>query len=472
MALADIRDPQRFAGWRFGEKLPRGVTKFLSGQLSTEQRLAGAAFAIRMASAGIIFASQALIARWMGSGEFGSYIYVWTWLLLASEIVHLGLPLTAQRFVPEYKEAGSEDLLRGYLSGSQWITLSISLTIAAAIGLTIWLLRSALDAQLVIPFIFACAALPAYALTFMADGLARSYNWIGLALLPAYIVRPVALVAAIATLRVMGVELNSTIVMGMLAIAAWLAVALQALRLNHKVSRVTRPGPKRYATKHWITTALPIVLVWGLYTLLTSTDVIVLKQFRSSQEVAHYYAAAKIVALVSIIYFAVAATTAHRFATLFVSSKHSELRLFAGSTVRWVFWLSLLVTVMLLLLGRWLLLMFGADFVSAYPVMVILAIGQLARAAVGPAERLLNVLGQQRKCALVYTVAFVFNISMCLLLAPVYGAIGAAVATAGAFGIESLMLFMVVKYAVGIHMFVWNWNEEARPSPELRAEQG
>ena len=41
-----------------------------------------------------------------------------------------------------------------------------------------------------LPFYLACAALPVYGLTFMTDGLARSYNWINLALLPAYIVRP------------------------------------------------------------------------------------------------------------------------------------------------------------------------------------------------------------------------------------------------------------------------------------------
>src|SRR6185312_9562396 len=112
------------------------------------------------------------------------------------DIVHLGLPLTAQRFVPEYRETRADDLLRGYLTGSQWISFAFGLTIAGAFGLTVWLVRDHIDSQLVVPFLLACAALPAYVLTFMSDGLARSFNWIGLALLPAYIVRPFAFVAA------------------------------------------------------------------------------------------------------------------------------------------------------------------------------------------------------------------------------------------------------------------------------------
>ena len=68
------------------------------------QRMAGTAFVIRVASAVVVFLSQILLARWMGSFEFGIYVYVWTWLLLVGDIVHLGLPLIAQRYIPEYTQ--------------------------------------------------------------------------------------------------------------------------------------------------------------------------------------------------------------------------------------------------------------------------------------------------------------------------------------------------------------------------------
>jgi O-antigen/teichoic acid export membrane protein len=35
-------------------------------------------FLIRVFSAGLIYLSQILLARWMGSFEFGIYVYVWT----------------------------------------------------------------------------------------------------------------------------------------------------------------------------------------------------------------------------------------------------------------------------------------------------------------------------------------------------------------------------------------------------------
>jgi O-antigen/teichoic acid export membrane protein len=158
---------------------------------------------------------------------------------------------------------------------------------------------------------------------------------------------------------------------------------------------------------------------------------------------------------VSMVYFAVAASAAHRFTAYHVSGDHEGLTAFAASTVRWVFWLSLFLSVGILALGQPVLLLFGEDFVSGYPVMAILTVGMLARASVGPAERLLTMLGHQRACAFAYVAAFAFNLGTCLLLAPAYGAIGAAVATAGGFVVESVLLFVIAKRGLGLHMFVW-----------------
>jgi O-antigen/teichoic acid export membrane protein len=184
--------------------------------------------------------------------------------------------------------------------------------------------------------------------------------------------------------------------------------------------------------------------------------VLVLKQFRPAEEVAYYYAAAKTLALMSIIHFAVSAAAAHRFTAFHVAGDRRGLAAFAAGTVRWTFWPSLAVCLLVLVIGKPLLSLFGASFTAGYSAMAILTIGQLARAAIGPAERLLNMLGQQRICALAYAAAFLVNIVGCFLLAPAYGGAGAACATAAAFATESLLLFIIAKRRLGLHMFIWS----------------
>ncbi len=452
MALTDTKE---ISTWRLLDAVQARIKDWRAGEHSLTQRMAGAAFAIRVVSAAIMFVSQVLLARWMGGYEFGNYVYVWTWLLLVGEVAHLGVPLTAQRYVPEYTQGKAFDLLRGYVSGSRWITFGFGTVIAIAGAAIVRAIQTSLDADVYLPLYLACAALPFYTFTFMVDGLARPQNWINLALLPPYIVRPLLLLAIVATLHGAGVALDATTVMGALAGAIWLTSLMQLFQLERGLKQVIPAGAKAYRVREWLGTSLPVVLVWGLYTLLTSTDVLVLKQFRPPQEVAHYYAAAKTLALVSIIYFAVAAAAAHRFTAYHVAGNREGLAEFAAATVRWIFWPSLALTLLMLALGRPVLMLFGSGFEEAYPVLAILAVGQLARAAIGPAERLLNMLGQQRICALAYATAFTVNIVGCFVLTPAYGGVGAAAATATAFIVESTFLFLIARHRLKLHMFIW-----------------
>ncbi len=93
--------------------------------------MAGAAFMIRVFSAGLIYLTQIVLARWMGSHEFGVYVYVWTLVLVVGDLSDLGFATAAQRFVPEYSTRGAFDLLRGYLSRSRWIAVGSAATIAS-----------------------------------------------------------------------------------------------------------------------------------------------------------------------------------------------------------------------------------------------------------------------------------------------------------------------------------------------------
>jgi len=460
MTFIDLRQKWVMAPRRLVLGVRRQLAARLAHEHATTQKAAGGAFMIRIASAGIVFVSQVLIARWMGSFEFGAYVYVSTALVLASELVHYGLPLTAQRFIPEYTQEGSFDRLRGFLSGSRWLVFAFGTGVALLGALTIYWLGPRVDAHLVWPYYFACAALPFFALTVMNDGVARAYNWIDVALLPAYIVRPLTFIVSIACLHAARMPLNATTVMGALAITGWFAALLQVIQLDRNLKAATPAGPKRYEVKRWLGVASPIIFGWGFYTLLLSIDVLLLKQFSSEEVVAHYYAAGKVLAPVSIIIFAVAAAAAHRYTDYQVADDREGLVLFAGNTVRWVFWPSLALTLVIVALGHQLLGLFGPAFVAGYPVMVILAVGQMARAAVGPAERILNMLGQQRACAIAYAAVFAFDVAALLLLTPIYGAIGAATATAATFVLESVLLFAIAKRKLGLHLFIWQFSHK------------
>jgi len=422
---------------------------------SRAQRVAGTAFLIRVVSAAIAYLMQVLLARWMGTFEFGIYVYVWTWVLLVGALVDFGLASSAQRFVPEYSERKQWPLLRGFLSGSRWLTFVTATTMAGLGALGVWLCGPWISHYEVVPLYLACCLLPFFALTHMQEGIARSYNWVNLALLPPYVLRPLFLILVMAAAHTYGFAGDAATAILSAVIATWATAIVQLVVLDRRLARKVAAGPKSYQVGAWFATALPIFMVEGFYSLLTYTDVLVLQQYVAPDQVAIYYGAAKTLALVAFVYYSVAHATAHKFTEYHVNGDGERLSAFIADSIRWTFWPSLAATVFILLLGRPVLKLFGPQFVAGYPLMFILSVGLLARAAIGPVERLLNMVGEQRACALVYAVAFGLNLAACIFLIPRMGVAGAAIATAAGMLAESILLFWVTRSRLGLHVFIW-----------------
>jgi O-antigen/teichoic acid export membrane protein len=419
------------------------------------RRMAGTAFLIRVLGAGFMYLSHILLARWMGSFEFGVYVYVWTWLVLIGGLAPLGIAYSAQRFIPEYAASKDMERLRGFLAGSRFLSFSLGAA-AAAVGLVILMLAGGrLQSYYFVPFLLALAGLPLFTLASAQDGIARSFNWINVAIVPGFVAQPLVILAIVGVCYVLGVPGGAVTAMAATVAAIWITVLLQFTMLQRRLSGEVSAGPRRYEIGHWFKTALPIFMVDGFYFLLTYTDILILQFFVDPSQIGVYYAATKTLVLISFIYYAVSASYAHRFSEAHFAGERKRLESFVAEAVRWTFWPSLAMAVVLLVAGRWILMLFGPDFVDGYPMLFVLVLGLLARSSVGPAERLLIMVGEQRLCAAIYATAFAVNLVLCLSLVAWLGVIGAAISTATALIVESTLLFVMARRRLGLNIFFW-----------------
>ena len=443
------------------------------GDQSIARRMAAVALLIRVASAGLIFLTQIFLARWMGPFQFGVYLSVWAWMLLIGNLVPLGLSVSAQKFVPEYTHRKAFDRLRGFLSGSRWIVFAVATFVALCGAAAVRSLAPHIAPEKIIPLYVACAALPFFALSSMLEGIAQSYNWMNLAYVPSYIVGPFLLAVLVAIAHFAGWPTDATLAITAAAIATSAAALIQLRILDRRLGGVIEPGPKIYEIGTWLKTSVPIFAGRGFFAVLIAADLLVLQLFRPPQDIAVYYAAAKIIGVAGLVYFSVAASSAHRYAEYQVAGDNARLAEFVAGSVRLTFWSTFIVVAGVLALGKPFLSLFGRDFVAAYPVMFVLAIGILARASIGPAERLLNMLGQQRACALVYAGAVAVFLAVAVVVIPPFGIVGAAAAMSAALIVESCSLYFIAKRRLGLHIFVWRPNVNARdPGPPRDSQPG
>jgi O-antigen/teichoic acid export membrane protein len=419
-----------------------------SSEASLTQRLAGTIFIIRVVSASLAYLSQILLARWMGGSDYGVYVYVWTWVLLLGSMMDFGISASAQKIIPEYRTAGEQALLRGFLAGSRWMTFVVAAAISLLLAGVIRLLSPWIGESQIVPLYIGCITLPAFVVANTQDGIARSHDWMRLGLMPQFIVRQGLIIGITAGALVLGFHLGATAAMIASAGAVWIAMIGQMLVLNRRLALHIEPGARTYDFRGWLAISLPILLVESFYLLLSYTDVLVLQQFRSSEEVGVYFAVVKTLALVSFIHYAMSATTAHRFAEYHALGDKDRLSAYVAHAINWTFWPSLVATVVLL----WL---FGPQFVIGYDIMFVAAIGLVVRSAIGPVERLLNMLGHQHICAAAYAFAFVMNVVLCVVLVPRFGGHGAAAATSISLGFETVLLFWIVRVRLGLHVLAF-----------------
>lgn len=460
MQSPDNPTPNRLQGLPFAAQLEDLAKRIagLAGANGTDkqaaQQMALSTFAIRVGGAALAYLSQVVLARLLGAYDYGVFSVAWTFVIILGVMACGGFSSSASKFIPQYREAGDPARLRGFIRTSR-ISALLTGSIIAGVGIgVVALLRPVIDPCYVAPLSVALVALPFFAYAMAQDGIARSYDWPFLAMLPTYIWRPVALLVLLVVIIAIGLSANALTATYAIVLSAFLVAVYQHLHLNKRLKQALPRGETRTDVKLWVLVSLPMLVVDGFLQLITSADVIMVSFFKDPDQVAVYFAASKTLALVHFVYFAVRAASAHRFSRYLHSDDMAGLATYVRQAVQWTFWPSVAAGLGLLVIAPLLLRLFGEGFEAGYPLIGLLMVGVLARASIGPADALLTMTGLQKTCAGIYGTTFVINIGLNLILIPLLGLPGAAIATSCAIIFETIALAFAAKRKLNITTFI------------------
>lgn len=409
-------------------------------------------FALKIAATGLAFVTSIILARVLGVEGYGIYAYAMALVGLLGIPASLGLPQLVLRNVAAYQARSEWGLMRGLLRWANQAVLLTSLGFGVIALLVSLALRDHFNPTMLAAFFLALSTLPLVALNALRASTLRGLGYVALAQLPGSLIRPFSFLAlVVVTYLLLGNRFNASWAVGVQVGAMAIALGFGILMMMRHMPKEVNDTPPVYDSRTWVGSALPFLLIGGMQLINNQTDIVMLGALQGAEAVGIYRVATRTAQLVVFVLGAASAVLQPTIAKLYAARDMQRLQRVATQSARVVLLVSVPVAIVLIVFGRWILVIFGQEFTKGATALAILSVGQLVNAGMGFVGILLSMTGHERDTARSVGIAAVVNVVLNAILIPVWGINGAATATATSLVVWNLILAVQVVRRLGIY---------------------
>lgn len=384
-----------------------------------------ASMAVKAAGALLALGSNIALARLLGAAEYGRYAFGLTCAIFLALLARHGAEGILMRFAPGYA-ASDRGALRALLRHL------VRSTTLGAIGLGLVVAAASImieDERVPLVLLAALISLP-LALLHIVRVATYCLERPAAGDLPFAVIRPMLLVAGVATAIALGLPRD-----GRLALTCMAAACLVALGVGIALLKVAAPGigahPLRIADRSaWITAALPLLFIGSAQFLSAQTDILMVNLLVGNAASGHYAAATGLANIAILPLVVINTVLGPRISQHYRTGDLARTQRLLATSGAVGSIITIIALTVLVVAGEFALRLYGPDFDQIHPALVLLMLGQTVNALCGSVGLMATVSGNERMTAWISALTAVANIILNLLLIPRYGVIGAASATA------------------------------------------
>ena len=395
-------------------------------------------------------AFSVIVARLYGADVVGIVAVINSFLMLASMFTVMGTPTSILRLIPEHLAKYSPTSAFKVYRKTQWMVIGISI-ITAAIFFS--------SANLIADKVF---SKPQFSYYFSLSSVFIVFQ--SIMLLNTEAVRSLRLIKLFALMQLLPQAFNLffliavgvfrsdkdvpvyAVMFGVTAtgIISWFVMEF-AFKKNMRPEDSVCPMSGRAI----LSISLPMLMTASMMFLIGQTGVLLLSMFRTEAEVGYYSIAVKLSTLTTFVLGAVNSMAGPKFSELFYTHKMDELFYVAKKSAKLIFVTTAPILLCFMIFGKFILdMVFGQEFIVAYPALMLLVMGQFVNAISGSAGIFMNMTGKQKVFRNIMTVAACLNIGVNLLLIPQLGINGAAIAAVISLCVWNIttLVYMKIKF--------------------------
>lgn len=398
----------------------------------------------RVLGMGLAFGAHVLTAQLVGVEIYGRYFFALTVINVLALVGKFGCDTATLRFVPEYLARQEWSLVTGFFRRVNQLVSLTSIFLASAVAGVIFFLMDDLGRELKNTFWVACFVLPVTAIIQVRSAGVQAFKKVVLAQIPPEVIRPIAMIIVVVLVfGVFNVSPSAHIVMVAELLSLFLGIVVLSLMLRNILPAGAKSTPT-YRTRTWLATALPLSLLSGLIVVLNHTGILLVGAIQGTTESGIFGVVARIATLIAFGLNAVNSIAAPMISELYWGKQMKELQRMLSVAALGIFVFSVPVCLGIVIFGKFILSLFGPEFVDGYAALIILALGQLANAFAGPTGFLMSMTGHQREAAWIMFIGVVLNIILSIILIPLFGLVGASLSTASAIVFWNVMMYRYV----------------------------
>ncbi|MFC3883535.1 oligosaccharide flippase family protein [Bacillus songklensis] len=410
-------------------------------------------FLLNVAAIGVSFLTEIVLTRTLGTANYGHFTYAMAWLNLMVLTGRMGFDTAAVRFVAEYQERANGSLLKGFITRSQQISICCSFSLSVIVLFFGYVL---MDEATFRTFAMCALIVPFWSLLFIYSAYLQGTKFYALSVFPQQIARPLLIILIVLMINgLFNIKPNSFHAMLSVLLAVVSTLIMVRVFFQNKVHRLFRDIRPRYKTAYWFNVSFQLCLISFFKIALRQIDIIVLGIFANASAVGVYSIAIKISELTTFGMMVTNVIVAPMISQIYARGDKELLQNTVSSTIRIILIATVPLSIVMAICGKWILGLFGADFMIGYTALVILIIGQIVNSACGPVGFLMSMTGHQNQSVTVFGSSILFNLILSLLLIPPFGLIGAAFSTSLTTVFWNLLLSYLTWKKVGIKTSVF-----------------
>jgi len=407
------------------------------------------------ASRVLSYASQVALARMYGAAQLGLYVLGTTLVVMANVLAQIGMDNGVVRYVAHYRVEKDVARMRGIILLALWISFGLSLVLAGLMFFSAGFLADKVynKPSLEILIRVFSVSLPFFTLMSMTLWSLQGFQNVRYPTYVRQILQPLVNLVLVVLFYLLGAQVIGAAAAYALSMVGGSVLALYYLKRVFP-RFLDRAVPAKFETRALLEASGPMIVANVTNQIYPWTTVTVLGIFAGAETVGLYQVAARTAAFSQLALIAFVSIFTPMASRLYRSGSLDHLGYLYKDVSRWIFTGSLAFFLLTVSLSRDILVVFGKEFVSGWPAMVMIAGAYLFGSSVGLTGRILAMTGHQTMVMLATLGAGAAGIVCAFALVPRYGLLGAAVATTGAIVLSNGTTLFSVRKLFGF----WPYN--------------